>query len=122
MAVMRRLGAEAAPDLDDIAGRLALAAEEAHGILAGLAADQLVVAADELGVAVGVDVAVEHYDGDLRIDRLLDDAGQARRLLRRDEKDVDLLADEVLDVGDLLLGLVLAVGDDQLDVGLLLGL
>ena len=35
---------------------------------------------------------------------------------------VDLLADQVLDVGDLLLGLVLAVGDDQLDFGMLLGL
>ena len=50
------------------------------GIFAGRPADQHVVAADELRVLVGIDVAVEHEDRDLGIDRLLDDAGQAGRI------------------------------------------
>ena len=98
------------------------AAERLHRPLAGRPADQHVVAADELGVAVGLDVAVEHEDRDAGVDRLLDHAGQARRLLRRDQQRVDLLADQVLDVGHLLLGAVLAVGDDQLDLRVLRGL
>ncbi len=119
--VVRRLGAHAAPDLDHVARRLAGAAQHLDGIFAGGAADQLVVAADELRVLVGLDVAVEHEDRDLGIDRLLHHAGQAGRFLRRDQQRVDFLADQVLDVGDLLLGLVLAVGDDELDLGMLRG-
>ena len=95
------------------------AAERLDRPLAGRPADQHVVAADELGVAVGLDVAVEHEDRDAGVDRLLDHAGEARRFLGRDQERVDLLADQVLDVGDLLLGAVLAVGDDQLDLGVL---
>ena len=80
MAVMRRLRAHAAPDLHHVALGLAGAAEQLDGVLAGGTADQLVVAADELRVAVGVDVAVEHEDRDLGVDRLLDDAGEAGRI------------------------------------------
>ena len=38
------------------------------------------------------------------------------------EQHVDLLDDQVLAIGDLLLGLVLAVGDDELDLGMVLRL
>ena len=91
-------------------------------MLAGGLADDDIVAADELRIAIGLDIAIEHDDRDLGIDRLLDDAGEAGGFLGRDEERVDLLADQVLDVGDLLLGAVLAVGDDELDLGVLLGL
>ena len=121
MTVVRGLRAHAAPDLDDVARCLARAAEQFDGIFAGRAADQLVVAADELRVLVGFDVAVEHEDRDLGVDRLLHDAGQAGQFLRRDQQRVDFLADQVLDVGHLLLGLVLTVGDDELDIGMLGG-
>ena len=43
------------------------------------------------------------------------------RFLGRDDQDVDALGDEVLDVRDLLFGLVLTVGDDQLHFRVLLG-
>ena len=85
-------------------------------------ADQRIVAADELGDPLGVDVAVEHDHGNLGVDRLLDHAGQARQFLGRDEQDVDLLDDQIFAIGDLLLGLVLAVGDDEVDLGVFLRL
>ena len=118
--IMSRLGAHAAPDLDDIARRLARAAEQLDRMLAGRPADCGIVAADELGDPLGVDVAVQHNDRNFGIDRLLDNAGQSRRLLGRDEEEIDLLHHQVLAVGDLLLGLVLAVGDDEVDIGMVL--
>ena len=122
VAVMSGLRAHAAPDLDDIALRLAGAAEQLHRIFAGGLADEHIVAADELGDALGVDVAVEHDHRNLGVDRLFDDAGQAGRFLGRDQQHVDLLIDKVLDVGDLLFCLVLPVGDDELDLRVILRL
>ena len=113
---------EATPDLDHIALGVARPAQQLDRILAGSTADTLVVATDELGDAVGIDVAVEDDDRNAGIDRLLPHhRRQPRRFLGRDEQHVDALADEVLDVGHLLLGLVLAIGNDQLDLGMLLG-
>ena len=122
MAIVGRRRAHAAPDLDDIARRLARSAEQLHCVFAGSFADQRVVAADELGDALGVDIAVEHDHRDLCVDRLLHHAGEARQLLRRDQDHVDLLDDQVLAVGDLLFRPVLAVGDDELHLGMELGL
>ena len=117
--VVRRLRPHAAPDLHDVAGRLARAAQRLDRPLPGRPPDQHVVAADELRIAVRLHVPVEHEDRDARIDRLLHHAGQPRRLLRRDQQRVDFLPDQVLDVRHLLLGPVLAVGDDQLHLRML---
>src|SRR3954451_19708345 len=119
VAVVRRLGAGIAPDLDHVALRLARPTQQLHRVLARSTPDQHVVAADEAGVAVGVDVAIEHDHRDLGVDRLLDHAGQPRRLLGRHQERVDLLLDEVLDVRHLLLGAVLAVRDQQLHLRVL---
>ena len=89
---------------------------------AGSLADGDVVAADELGVAVGIDVAVEDEDRDAGLDGVQDHAGETGQFLGRDQQGIDLLADEVLDVGHLLLGAVLAVRHQELDILVLLGL
>ena len=71
------------PNFDDIAGRLAGAAEQLHRIFAGRPANQRVVPADELGDPLGVDVAVEHDDRNFGVDRLFDHAGQPADLWAR---------------------------------------
>ena len=122
VAVVCGLRAHAAPDFDDIALGLAGPAEQLDRVFAGGPSDQRIVAADELGDPFGVDVAVENDHGNLRVDRLLDHARQTRQFLWRDEQDVDLLDDQIFAVGDLFLGLVLPVGDDELDLGVFLRL
>jgi len=79
--IMSGLGAHSTPNLDDVADCLAGPTEQLHGVFTGSFTDCNIVAADELGDALGVDVAVEHDHGNLGVDRLLDHAGQARRFL-----------------------------------------
>ena len=118
--VVGRLGPHAAPDFDDIALCLARAAEQFHCVFASGATDRQIVAADELGDPLGVDIAVEHDHRDLGIKGFLAHARQSCRFLRRDQEHVDLLHYQVLAVGDLLFGLVLAIGNDEVDVGIFL--
>ena len=61
--------------LDDIA----LAAKQLHHVLAGLAPDLDVVAADEAGVLVAFDLAVQHDDRDAGVHRLRDRLGERAR-------------------------------------------
>ena len=121
MAVMCRLGAHAAPDLDDIAGGLALAAEQFDGVFTGSAADQLVVAADELRV-LSVSTLRSSTKTGIFASIACCTTPVTRGFLRRHQQRIDFLADQVLDIGDLLFRLVLAVGDDQFDFRMLGGL
>ena len=116
--VMRRLRAETAPDLDDIALGIAFAAQRVKRELAGGLADHDVVATDKLDELVGIDVAVENEDGNARRGRFLDDTGQTGRFLRRNQDRIDFLDDEILDVGDLFFGAVAGIRDDQFDLGM----
>ena len=84
--------------------------------LAGGLADQLVVGAD-VQRHVGIDLAVERDHRNAGIHGLLDDRGQRVGRHRADDDGLDALRDQALDVGDLLGSVVLAVGDDQIDIG-----
>ena len=85
-------------------------------VLAGRAADLAVVGADERRVGVALDRAVEDDDRDAALEGPADDRRQRLRLVGRDHQQVDLLPQEVLDVGHLLGVVLLRVGEDDLDV------
>ncbi len=91
--------------------------EDLHDELAGGLADLAVVGADEGRVRVALDRAVEHDHRDALLVDPAHDRRQRLRLVRRDDQEVDLLAQEVLDVGDLLGVVLLRVGVGDLDVG-----
>ena len=103
-------------DLGDLAGGPAVVRAPLGGVLAGGLADGHVVGADEHGV-VGVDqVAVEDDDRDAGVPGRLDRVVQGRRLVGRDDEQVDALREQVLDVADLV-GVVLGgVLEDDLEL------
>ena len=99
----------------DLADLAAFGQQGVGDVLAADAADVDVVGADELGVGVAVNLAVQQDDRDAGLVGALDDVGQRGGLVGGGDDQVDLHLDEVLDVSDLL-GVVLgSVGVDNLE-------
>ncbi len=88
---------------------------------ARLLADSLVVGADEKGIAVPVDGAVQHNHGNLPVN-LLDHGGQPVRLVGGDNQKVDSLRHQVFHVVNLLFAALLRVGENDAHVGVFCGL
>ena len=115
-ALLRRRRALQPADLDHGARIVSLVGAVLGGVGPGLLADLHVVGADPHRELVALDLAVEDDHRHALGARLGDDVGQRRRLVRRDDQQVDALGEEVLDVGDLL-GVVLGgVGEDDLQL------
>ena len=122
MAVVRRLRAHAAPDLDDIAAALPSPPSSSTAYLPAARPISLLspptncvylsVSTLRSSTKTGILASIACSTTPVRP---ADSFGEIKQR-------VDLLADQVLDVGDLLFGLVLAVGDDQLDFRMLRGL
>ena len=112
-----------AGDLGDDGVLDALVLDHLAGVGAGRDAHAVVVAEDrgpsgERGGELTVDV--DHRDAGLH--RLGGDVGQRRAVGRQQHDRVDLVVDEGLDLADLLVGVVGALGGLELHVGVLLGL
>ncbi len=106
-----------AAELDDVA----LAVEDRVGEYAGGCSDGDVVGADEGGVAVALDLPVDDDDRNAGLEDPLDHRGERLGLVGRDDQQVDLLLQEVLDVGYLLGVVLLSIGHDDVQVGIGLG-
>ena len=87
---------------------------EPDGGLPRLLADQVVVRPDEEGVVVSLHHPVEHDDGDLLVD-LADHRRDPLDVVGRDDQQVDAVAEQALDVLDLLFAVRGRVGNDQPD-------
>ena len=90
------------------------------GVLAGLVGDLVVVAADERRVVLarladGLAVELDHRNAGLH--RARDGGRQRRGLERRDQQQIDLLGDEIVDLRGLRVVVAGAVGDLQLNCG-----
>ena len=91
------------------------APHEPDGGLPRLLADQVVVRPDEEGVVVALHHPVEHDDGDLLVD-LADHRRDPLDVVGRDDQQVDAVAEQALDVLDLLFAVGGRVGYDQPDL------
>ena len=101
-------------DLDDVA----LAVQQFGGQLAGRTPDRPVICADERRVRVALDVRGRaRSPGSLHSNARFDHGGQGLRLVRRDDQQINLLPEEILDVGDLFCIVLLRVRVDELQLG-----
>ncbi len=117
VAVLAGDGGHQALQFDDVA----LAAEFFGDPFAGGAANFLVVSADEAGVFVAEDGAVQDDDGNAGVHGAGDGFGQGLGFFRADEDEIDLGADQFLDVGALFEGVILRVFEDDFQFGMLGG-
>src|SRR6267143_3589766 len=75
VSIVSGLRSHATPQLDNITFRSSWSAEQLDRVFASRFANYHVIAADELGVLVGIDVSVENYHRNFCVNRFEDDTG-----------------------------------------------